>query len=342
MSTLIRESETFEGFINSVALVRESLGASLEQQQCRRRQFLRVEINAIFALARIQDILARVEANTLGSVCLYPTEKSILGNTVEVTVVYDRWPGVIPITETVLLYVAVTGYVSQSYDPTKHIPTDSQHELTVNKEQRHGTKVIKLKRSDDENEIIFVVDVRVEFVNRTEQLNHRCVYFLTRAARGPGTSGTLLYDDDDLVSVDGGGTHSACGGDSEEESDRQNEQNQGAEEAGPAGNDNETTKIKEEMESSEMFCHSSVDFYFQVMTDQAHKGGEFMRSLRDWSRRLMYRDVWCVPMDIGTVNGARGFLGDVLLIKTQEEEEEEGHVAAEDQSLFFFFTVEKK
>ncbi|RNF04486.1 hypothetical protein TraAM80_05135 [Trypanosoma rangeli] len=338
MRTLIRECETFEGFINSVTLVRESLGASLEQQQCRRRRFLRVEINAIFALTRIQDILARVGANTFGSVRLHPTGGSILGNTVKVTVVYDRWLSVIPITETAFLNITVTGYAPQSYDPAKHAPKKCQHSLLVKKEQRQGTKVLELELSDDENERIFVVDVRVEFGNSTEHLNHQSVYFLTRAAQGPGTSGALLCDDDysngELASVDSGEDHSACDSDSEEESDRQNEQNQGAEEARLAGNDDEAAERKEKMESSDTFCHSSVDFYFEVMTDAAHKGGESMRRLRDWGKSLMYRDVRCIPMGIGTVNGARGFLGDVLLIKTQEEEEEE-----EEQSIFF--TVEK-
>ncbi|KEG14716.1 hypothetical protein DQ04_00331090 [Trypanosoma grayi] len=341
METLLKENITFDGYVKSMSLLQESRvahhnphhrrGLQQDQDQENResqpRLFLRMEINAVFTDATVCSIKAKMEANNLGSITLYPPEGTIFRSSANVSVVHERMLSATQPNDAVYLSASVTSYRPHMYDPKRHCPAFFDNTVRSEDGKQQTRNVIKLKIEDNAGEMFFVVDVEVQFGSRREVLRHRGIYHLITSSQllddGSESSLSEGSDGDGDRNDDIDKEKDSLPGDNSNgvEMDGQRHGRHSADLLESAAYGTETVESwNKETVTTTKYYHCIVDFYFEVDAVRAKEGNFPTQKMREWGERLMYRDVHCVPVGIGVVNGDRGYIGDIRQVAAAEQD----------------------
>ncbi|KAH8606267.1 hypothetical protein ERJ75_001536600 [Trypanosoma vivax] len=241
-----------------------------------------------------------------------------------VTVTYDRSLASIPLSDKVTFSVFLKGYKPDSYQPAEHKRLDYPITSKISVDAPYTQENVKLDLVGGLEEMIFVVDVEVSVVTSGESLRWQCVYLLTRKKMRSDYESDLSLDDDAVEQDD----EKANSGGSDSDADCGAEYGDVATDSagslkGAEGDASANWKNPQKVE----FHRVAVDFYFELDSGLFESAEDVRSKMRDWSEQLLYLDVQCIPVGIATVNGQRGYVGDILfdLQDNNEDEKNDSH-----------------
>ncbi|CBH16204.1 T. brucei spp.-specific protein [Trypanosoma brucei gambiense DAL972] len=323
----VRQNVTFEGTLKSLSLVQECIGVSSGSKASThagglesvgmsgqdRSFFLRVEVDAIFTDETILQVVGREEERTLGTIVVAPPEEVVQGRKAQIRIKYDNSPSVALSGEAPALSVVQRKYWPGKYTPEK--PTTAEtSKMTRLVDRVFQTEVtVDLRLEDRENEMVFALDIFVEFQGQEKKLERRAVYLLSDTQEmvdNEEVSSSSDDGDEGDDSIPGGKNVTGTEGVVVSEGQSVVEEHAVDLEA-------DSDRPEKDALSSEKIYHSKIDFYFKV-DNSKRQTGDFTEELRKWSEGLAYRDVFCIPVGVATVNGDQGYVGDILVLMGNE------------------------